>query len=202
MKVFAHLFTLTYIILVVWGCKDKAKMDVIEKTTWSNTSIDMAKDSIGLKNDTLSTPDKIKDGVGSIVKPKATPANESKEKDIITPQRKKKKVKVEKKIAKISFDNPVFDFGMIVEGEVVDHRFEFTNAGNAPLSIKKTSVTCGCTVPSYPFVDIGPGDTGYIGVQFNSTGKMGNTTAEITIYSNASSPEMILTMKGNVETKK
>lgn len=106
--------------------------------------------------------------------------------------------------SKIEFDDIVYQFGEIESGDIVEHKFYFTNVGSAPLNIKSTEATCGCTVPSYPFIPIDPGDRGYIGVTFNSVGKSGKQTPTITVISNASDPIQKLRMSGMVveEAKK
>jgi len=108
---------------------------------------------------------------------------------------------VKKRVAEIEFDDMLFDFGEIMQGDKVDHKFTFTNTGRAPLSITEADATCGCATPSIPFMDIMPGEKGYIGVNYNSVGKEGEETPQVTIYSNASKhPIMVLKLKGYVKT--
>lgn len=90
-----------------------------------------------------------------------------------------------KKRPVLSFANKTFDYGMIAQGDIVNHTFEFTNKGNSDLIIKDAKASCGCTTPSYPFIPIKPGETGQISVTFNSTGKMGTHRPNITVTSNA-----------------
>jgi len=117
-----------------------------------------------------------------------------KEKAIVqTPEIDNKKTKPAKKVKKpkaklypsIKFDQEVFTIGDITEGDVIDQDFEFENVGKAPLNIKKAEGTCGCTIPSYPFLSIEPGNTGTIGVTYNSVGKSGVQEPEILVYSDA-----------------
>lgn len=105
------------------------------------------------------------------------------------------------KKAKIVFEKSVFDMGELVEGEKRAFKFEFENVGDAPLSIASARATCGCTIPSYPFIDIMPGEKGYIGVEYHSVGKEGPQTPEITITSNASQPSYKLYLKAVVVPK-
>jgi len=102
----------------------------------------------------------------------------------------------------ISFDNYIYQFGTITEGDVIEHNFNFTNTGKATLNIKSSSATCGCTVPSYPFIPIEPGEKGFIGVTYNSIGKSGKQTPVITVVSNATEPVVKLRMTGEVVKKK
>lgn len=101
----------------------------------------------------------------------------------------------------ISFQKDVHDFGEITAGDIIDHKFNFKNTGNAPLVVKSTSVTCGCTIPSYPFIPIEPGESGYIGVTYNSVGKSGSQNPSITVITNASPAKYVLTMEGVVKEK-
>ncbi len=86
--------------------------------------------------------------------------------------------------AKIEFEEEVFDFGDIVEGDVVEHIFKFKNTGNNPLIISKATGSCGCTVPDWPREPISPGQVGEIKVKFNSKGKQGEQDKRVTIQAN------------------
>jgi hypothetical protein len=86
----------------------------------------------------------------------------------------------------LSWDKNTHDFGDIVQGDVVQHTFKFTNTGNEPLVITDVQVSCGCTVPKgWPRDPVMPGGKGELTVAFNSTGKMGAQTKPVTIISNA-----------------
>ena len=50
----------------------------------------------------------------------------------------------------ISYENDVYDFGSITQGEKVNHTFNFTNTGESDLVIVSAKGSCGCTVPSWP----------------------------------------------------
>lgn len=106
-----------------------------------------------------------------------------------------------KYLPKIEFDELAYDFGEITEGDIVKHNFTFTNIGKNKLSIEKATATCGCTKPSFPFIDINPGETGYIGVTYNSVNKNGDQKPEITVYSNAAQSEITLYLTGTVKPK-
>ena len=45
---------------------------------------------------------------------------------------------------KMEFTTPVHDFGNIVQGTPVEHKFTFKNTGNAPLVIVDAKSSCGC----------------------------------------------------------
>lgn len=71
------------------------------------------------------------------------------------------------------FEELIYDFGEVKEGQVVEHFFNFENKGRAPVLITKVVTQCGCTVMEYPKDPILPGDTGSVLVKFDSASKMG-----------------------------
>lgn len=84
----------------------------------------------------------------------------------------------------LSFENGMFNFGKVLQGEKVTHEFKFTNTGKSPLIITNATATCGCTVPETPKEPVKPGATGVIRVVFDSAGKMGMQDKIVTITSN------------------
>lgn len=99
-------------------------------------------------------------------------------------EKPKKKAKPKKAVGKMTFDSDVFKFGRIKPGEIIEHKFEFTNTGKGDLIIKDAKVSCGCTHPSYPFIPIKPGERGYIGVRYDSSGKLGSQKPTVTLTTN------------------
>ena len=85
----------------------------------------------------------------------------------------------------IVFSETAYDFGDIVQGDRVEHVFEFENSGTEPLILSDVRTTCGCTAPEWPREPIAPGETATVKVVFNSTGKMGVQNKVITVMSNA-----------------
>lgn len=112
-----------------------------------------------------------------------------------------KKVAI-KKFAKIDFDSLTYDLPDITERETFERKFYFKNTSDIPLEIEKVTVTCGCTLPSYPFVPIAPDSMGYIGVFYNSVGKDGPQTPEVTVYANTKPGKTVLRMNFNVHPPK
>ena len=94
------------------------------------------------------------------------------------------------------------DFGIINEGDVVEHTFTFTNTGKAPLVIISAKGSCGCTVPKWPKEPIAPGDSGSLLVSFNSNGKPNMQNKNITITANTETGKETLTIKAMVTPKK
>lgn len=89
----------------------------------------------------------------------------------------------------------MYNFGKVTEGEKVTYNYRFKNTGSKPLVIGKPFASCGCTVPESPKEPILPGQTGYIKVVFNSSGKGGIVRKTVTVPSNAEPvfPELVLT---------
>jgi len=106
------------------------------------------------------------------------------------------------KVAKIQFDEMVYDFGTAQEGEIIKHKYKFTNAGEVPLMIGSARSTCGCTIPKWPREPILPGDSGEISVRFNTDGKPNKQTKIITLNANTLPATTKLSIKGNVIPKK
>lgn len=89
----------------------------------------------------------------------------------------------------LHFEEPVYKFGTIKEGDEVSHDFEFTNTGKSDLLISYAHASCGCTVPEWPKAPIKPGGKGVIKATFNSTNKSGPQNKKITITANTK-PEL------------
>ena len=160
-----------------------------------------------IENETIKSTEKESEKVESVpVKQTIDLAQETKESPsktvtstVKTAPDKKKKPADKKKRAIIKFDETTYKFGRIKEGEKVKHDFNFKNVGDAALVIKKVDVSCGCTFPSYPFIPIEPGETGKIGVTFNSEHKLGRQKPTVTIITNASPRTYKLYLEGVVE---
>ena len=106
-----------------------------------------------------------------------------------------------KKVAKMKFVNDTHAFGIIKPGDVIEHKFEFTNTGTKDLVITDAKSTCGCTQPSFPFIPIPPGEKGFIGVKYDSTGKLGSQKPTVTITTNGSPKTRKVYLEGVVISK-
>jgi len=101
--------------------------------------------------------------------------------------------------AKLEFEEEVFDFGDIVEGDVVEHVFKFKNTGQSPLIINHAVGSCGCTVPEWPHEPIAPGAEGELKVKFSSKGKQGEQDKTVTISANTIPNKTKIRIVGGVE---
>jgi hypothetical protein len=106
------------------------------------------------------------------------------------------------KQANISFDFESHDFGKIDEAKgPVTVNFEFTNTGSQPLLVKQVHASCGCTSPNWSKEPVLPGKKGFVSATYNPKNRPGVFTKTVTVTSNASTPNKVLTIKGNVEPK-
>jgi hypothetical protein len=102
----------------------------------------------------------------------------------------------------VTFKETIHDFGKINEQDgAVTYSFEFTNTGNTPLVISNAKASCGCTVPNWTKTPVEPGKTGVITATYNAQGRPGPFTKTITVSSNAATPQVALTIKGEVLPK-
>jgi len=107
--------------------------------------------------------------------------------------------KIKINIPEIKFEEEVFDFGPIMQGEVVTHDFKFKNIGNTNLIISGASGSCGCTVPKWPKEPISPGKEGKLNVVFSSEGKKGLMEKTITVITNCEPSTRIIRIKAEVK---
>ncbi len=102
------------------------------------------------------------------------------------------------KTAQVEFNKTEYDFGQIIQGEIVTYSFKFTNTGNADLFITNVSTSCGCTVSEYPVDAIKPGETKSIKAIFDSENRIGFQNKRITVLTNATPAKYVLKIKTDV----
>ena len=101
---------------------------------------------------------------------------------------------------RLKFESTEYDFGSVKQGETVTAEFRFTNNGKTPLNIRKTAVSCGCTVAELETETFEPGESSVLKVNFNSSGRRGNQQKSVTIFSNdPSNPTQRVVIKARVE---
>ena len=99
----------------------------------------------------------------------------------------------------ISLASNSYDFGTVAQGTKVTHEFEVRNTGTADLVIQRLSPSCGCTATQLASPIIKPGGSEKVRVTFDTSGFMGDKTKSVVIASNdASNPELVVTIKGQV----
>ncbi|MBC6989082.1 DUF1573 domain-containing protein [Hymenobacter sp. BT491] len=101
----------------------------------------------------------------------------------------------------MTFEKDAHDFGNVPEGTMATHEFKFKNTGNQPVVIANVQASCGCTTPDWTKTPIMPGKTGMVKAVYSSAGRPGIFNKTVTVTSNAASPSVVLSIKGNVLTK-
>jgi len=102
------------------------------------------------------------------------------------------------KLAKIEFEETEYNFGQIIQGQVVEHVFKFRNTGDNDLLITDAKGSCGCTVPEYPKTPIKPGEQSEVRVKFDSSGKNDHQEKTVTIIANTQPNVTTLKITGDV----
>ena len=101
-------------------------------------------------------------------------------------------------ITTITFEQPLKDLGTIKAGEIVQHTFNFVNAGNLPLTMAGVNVDAGCTLISAPTDPIPSGGSGKIVVEFNSEGMSGPVTKTIHVNANTDPGHQHINFTANI----
>ncbi len=185
------------LILTIISCSTDKKQPENNGTTESEQPTQNIDSKLDVKDSTLmesidsvnNTAEKINEEV----------ILEEAEKVVEAPKPKPKPIP--KKLSKIHVEYPVHEFGRVTETDIVEHTFQFINAGEGDLTIKDVLVDCGCTVPEYPKKPIKPGQSGSIAIKFDTKGKIGMQERIITILTNGQPKSKIVRLKGIVGTE-
>jgi hypothetical protein len=102
--------------------------------------------------------------------------------------------------AEFKFNEEKHDFGKIPQGTPVTTVFEFTNIGQEPLILTSVRPSCGCTIADYTKTPVLPGQKGTIKITYNAAVAY-PFNKNITVTSNAKTPEKILVIVGEVIAK-
>jgi Protein of unknown function (DUF1573) len=109
--------------------------------------------------------------------------------------------KPEGPLPSFQFQTVDHDFGVIKEGDIVEHTYSFTNNGFAPLIIQTAQGSCGCTVPDWSKEPIPVGGTGYVKAKFDSNGKPNMQNKTVTVTANTWPKQTVLRFKAMVTPK-
>ena len=102
----------------------------------------------------------------------------------------------------MTFDFENYNYGEVVDGEIVEVDFNFTNTGNSDLIIFNASASCGCTVPEYPQNEnIKPGESSSLKVRFDTSNKPGKQMKTVTLTTNTNSGRKLIRINGFVLNK-
>jgi hypothetical protein len=100
---------------------------------------------------------------------------------------------------RMTFVTNQYHFGRVMAGERVKCVFIVSNAGDQTLVISKVAPGCHCTTAGKWADQVGPGKTGEIPIQFDSSGINGDVSRSIAVTSNDKlRPTQTLTLRGTV----
>lgn len=99
----------------------------------------------------------------------------------------------------VKFLEEIHDFGAFDENDgVVSCKFTYVNTGDEPLVVVASRATCGCTSSKYTKDPVEPGDSGYVEVTYNPTGRPGRFSKKVYVDFNTERPRQTLLIKGVV----
>jgi len=102
----------------------------------------------------------------------------------------------------VSFDKETHDFGNIKEEDgKVTYNFQFINTGGKPLIINQVRASCGCTSPDWSKEPVLPGKKGFVSATYDPLNRPGPFNKSLTVASNATNPNVVLFIKGDVAPK-
>ena len=117
----------------------------------------------------------------------------------------------ERPAAALFCEDPEVDFGTVFEGAILEHEFELTVGGDAPLTVAGIDSDCGCTVAELArvapdgtratYVDgtsIEPGTRLAIGVRYDTRGKRGPTVRNLRVKDGTGKGATSLTLRADV----
>jgi hypothetical protein len=98
------------------------------------------------------------------------------------------------------FEEPVHDYGEVLQESEGTWTFSFKNLGEGSIVINQVRSTCGCTVPEWTREPVEPGSRGEITVIYNTT-RAGTFLKSLFVYSTAANSPVKLQIKGKVLPK-
>lgn len=106
----------------------------------------------------------------------------------------------------INIETTHFDFGDVVNGEILSRDIVVSNKGKAPVIAKSVGTTCGCTTAKLEPITIPVGGTANLHITFDSGAHgselIGQVTRQIFITSNdPDQPEVMVEFTANILAK-
>jgi len=96
----------------------------------------------------------------------------------------------------LKIEKPLYKFGFVKQGTIVQIRYAFQNSGSDTLQISDIKVTCGCTVADFPEYPIPPGESGVLHLSFDTLEKYDRQDRTVEVMSNAVNSPTELRFKG------
>ena len=106
----------------------------------------------------------------------------------------------------INLETTHFDFGDVVNGEIISRDIVVSNDGNEPIIAQSVSTTCGCTTATLEPMTIPAGEFANLHITFDSGAHgpelVGQITRQIFIISNdPNQPEAMVEFTANIINK-
>ena len=102
------------------------------------------------------------------------------------------------KMPVLTFETLEYDFGRVIKGEKLSYSFKFKNTGKSNLIISSARSSCGCTTSTPPQAPIRPGESGEIGVTFDSKNQNGEVSKLVVVSANTYPVQTTLRLKATV----
>ena len=99
----------------------------------------------------------------------------------------------------MTLDKTDYKFETVKEGEIVETTVKVTNTGKEPLVIVSCKGSCGCTTPKCPTTPIAPGQSADVPIKFDTHGKPGSQSKDVTITANTVPAQTKFRIHGEVE---
>ncbi len=103
----------------------------------------------------------------------------------------------------ISAEVTTFEFGEVVNGDIVSRDIAISNTGKGTLVVETVSTSCGCTTATLEPMTLEPGQSGVLHIEFDSGAHgpelTGDLTRQIFIVSNdPEQPELLIEFTATV----
>lgn len=106
----------------------------------------------------------------------------------------------QKELPEIHVKEPVFDFGAVWQGKVVEHDFVLQNRGKSVLNIHRVVPACGCSFAELSKSSLGSGESVNLKTYFDTNGFWGQKAKTFRVYTNDErNPAVLLTLQGEVK---
>lgn len=102
---------------------------------------------------------------------------------------------------RIEFESLNYDFGRVYEGEKVGWYFKYKNSGDKNLLLLNATASCGCTLPDYNLEPLAPGDSAYIKLVFDTSGREGRQFKTVKVESNGKPSIVELSITADIVKK-
>lgn len=105
------------------------------------------------------------------------------------------------RLESLEFDREEADLGELRDDDApVQTVFRMTNRGDSPITVRRTSVSCGCTAVLHDTLATAPGKTTEIRVFYNPKGQAGPQLRKVYVYTDKvqAHPSAVLSLKVKV----